>query len=173
MIFLNFSRNFSCKNNNFDFSFVIFFSLKGTSAYAGPHYHKLYGRVIHVWDNRRGQPNLSAMKQPRSGRSSSVIKFASPSGKYAFSFDFFGYIIISYLLNCQLELQKIIDISHLQTRIKKVFKTGNFYSYKKYVVYNIILKYTNFPKILHLMFLHFLIYFLIFLHFLVYFHNCG
>ena len=91
---------------------LIFFSLKGTSAYAGPHYHKLYGRVIHVWDNRRGQPNLSAMKQPRSGRSSSVIKFASPSGKYAVSFDFFTYIIISYLLNCQLELQ-IINISHL------------------------------------------------------------
>ena len=110
VIFSELFQKFVCKNNNFDFSFVIFFSLKGTSAYAGPHYHKLYGRVIHVWDNRRGQPNLSAMKQPRSGRSSSVIKFASPSGKYAFSFDFFAYIIISYLLNCQHELQKIIDI---------------------------------------------------------------
>ena len=109
--FLNFSRHFCEKTIILILVLLFFFSLKGTSAYAGPHYHKLYGRVIHVWDNRRGQPNLSAMKQPRSGRSSSVIKFASPSGKYAFSFDFFTYIIISYLLNCQLELQ-IINISH-------------------------------------------------------------
>ena len=108
---LNFSRHFCEKTIILILVLLFFFSLKGTSAYAGPHYHKLYGRVIHVWDNRRGQPNLSAMKQPRSGRSSSVIKFASPSGKYAFSFDFFTYIIISYLLNCQLELQ-IINISH-------------------------------------------------------------
>ena len=108
--FLNFFRHF-CEKTIILILVCFFFSLKGTSAYAGPHYHKLYGRVIHVWDNRRGQPNLSAMKQPRSGRSSSVIKFASPSGKYAFSFDFFTYIIISYLLNCQLELQ-IINISH-------------------------------------------------------------
>ena len=110
--FLNFFRHFCEKTIILILVLLFFFSLKGTSAYAGPHYHKLYGRVIHVWDNRRGQPNLSAMKQPRSGRSSSVIKFASPSGKYAFSFDFFTYIIISYLLNCQLELQ-IINISHL------------------------------------------------------------
>ena len=109
--FLNFSRYFCEKTIILILVLLFFFSLKGTSAYAGPHYHKLYGRVIHVWDNRRGQPNLSAMKQPRSGRSSSVIKFASPSGKYAVSFDFFTYIIISYLLNCQLELQ-IINISH-------------------------------------------------------------
>ena len=109
--FLNFFRHFCEKTIILILVLLFFFSLKGTSAYAGPHYHKLYGRVIHVWDNRRGQPNLSAMKQPRSGRSSSVIKFASPSGKYAFSFDFFTYIIISYLLNCQLELQ-IINISH-------------------------------------------------------------
>ena len=64
---------------------IIFISLilEGTSAYAGPHYHKLYGRVIHVWDNRRGQPKRSAMQKPRSGRSPALIRFASPSGKYA------------------------------------------------------------------------------------------
>ena len=60
----------------------ILFYLKGTSAYAGPHYHKLYGRVIHVWNNRRGQPKRSAMQKPRSGRSPALIRFASPSGKY-------------------------------------------------------------------------------------------
>jgi len=61
---------------------IITFFLEGTSAYAGPHYHKLYGRVIHVWDNRRGQPKRSAMQKPRSGRSPALIRFASPSGKY-------------------------------------------------------------------------------------------
>ena len=64
-------------------SLIYFFYLKGTSAYAGPHYHKLYGRVIRVWNNRRGQPKRSAMQKPRSGRSPALIRFASPSGKYA------------------------------------------------------------------------------------------
>ena len=68
----------SCKK----FDLFIFY-LKGTSAYAGPHYHKLYGRVIRVWNNRRGQPKRSAMQKPRSGRSPALIRFASPSGKYA------------------------------------------------------------------------------------------
>ena len=40
---------------------VFIVAWKGTSAYAGPHYQKLYGRVTHVWSNRRGQPKLSAM----------------------------------------------------------------------------------------------------------------
>ena len=57
--------------------------LKGTSAYAGPRYQKLYGRVTRVWSNRRGQPKRSAMQEPRPGRSPLVIRFASPSGKYA------------------------------------------------------------------------------------------
>jgi len=65
-------------------SLIYIFYLKGTSAYAGPHYHKLYGRVTHVWGNRRGQPKRSAMQKPRSGRSPLVIRFASPSGKYEF-----------------------------------------------------------------------------------------
>ena len=57
-------------------------SKEGTSAYAGPHYQKLYGRVTHVWSNRRGQPKRSAMQEPRPGRSPFVIRFTSPSGKY-------------------------------------------------------------------------------------------
>ena len=57
----------------------------GSSAYAGPRYQKLYGRVIRVWNNRRGQPKRSAMQEPRPGRSPLVIRFASPSGKYEFS----------------------------------------------------------------------------------------
>ena len=57
---------------------------KGVSADADPHYQKLYGRVTDVCSNRRGQPSPSAMKEPRPGRNPSLIRFASPSGKYAF-----------------------------------------------------------------------------------------
>ena len=57
---------------------------KGVSADADPHYQKLYGRVTDVCSNRRGQPSPSAMKEPRPGRNPSVIRFASPSGKYGF-----------------------------------------------------------------------------------------
>jgi len=56
--------------------------LKGVSADADPHYQKLYGRVTDVCSNRRGQPSPSAMKEPRPGRNPSMIRFASPSGKY-------------------------------------------------------------------------------------------
>ena len=56
---------------------------KGVSADADPHYQKLYGRVTDVCSNRRGQPSPSAMKEPRPGRNPSLIRFASPSGKYA------------------------------------------------------------------------------------------
>ena len=62
-----------------DFSLLV----KGVSADADPHYQKLYGRVTDVCSNRRGQPNLSAMKEPHPGRNPSLIRFASPSGKYA------------------------------------------------------------------------------------------
>jgi len=55
---------------------------KGVSADADPHYQKLYGRVTDVCGNRRGQPRPSAMQEPRPGRNPSVIRFASPSGKY-------------------------------------------------------------------------------------------
>ena len=56
--------------------------LKGVSANADPHYQKLYGRVTGVCSNRRGQLNLSAMKEPRPGRNPFLIRFTSPSGKY-------------------------------------------------------------------------------------------
>ena len=36
-------------------------TLSGASANAGPHYQKLYARVTHIWGNRNGQPNPSAM----------------------------------------------------------------------------------------------------------------
>ena len=64
--------------------FVIRFNYikKGVSADADPHYQKLYGRVTDVCSNRRGQPSPSAMKEPRPGRNPSMIRFASPSGKY-------------------------------------------------------------------------------------------
>ena len=48
------------------------------------HYHKLYGRVTNVCCNRRGHLKRSAMLKTRSGRSPWVIRFTSPSGKYAF-----------------------------------------------------------------------------------------
>ena len=44
------------------------------SADAGHHYQKLYGRVTDVCSNRRGQPNLSAMKEPHPGRIPSMIR---------------------------------------------------------------------------------------------------
>ena len=37
----------------------------GDSANAVPHKQKLRVRVTHVWGNRRGQPNRSAMERPR------------------------------------------------------------------------------------------------------------
>ena len=62
--------------------------MKGMSANADPHYQKLYGRVTDVCSNRRGQPNLCAMIEPRPGRNPYLIRFAPPSGKYALNSDF-------------------------------------------------------------------------------------
>jgi hypothetical protein len=39
-------------------------TLSGDSANAVPHYQKLRVRVTHIWGNRRGQPNRSAMARP-------------------------------------------------------------------------------------------------------------
>ena len=55
----------------------------GTSANAGPHYQKLYARVTHIWGNRKGQPNRSAMKGPHLERTASLITVPPASGKYA------------------------------------------------------------------------------------------
>ena len=55
-----------------------FFQWTGTSANAGPHYQKLYARVTHIWGNRGGQSNRSAMRGPRPGRTSLLIKVNLP-----------------------------------------------------------------------------------------------
>lgn len=54
----------------------------GTSANAGPHYQKLYARVTHIWGNRKGQPNRSAMRGPHLERTASLITVPPASGKY-------------------------------------------------------------------------------------------
>ena len=41
--------------------------MKGESANAVPHYHKLYTRVSRIWGDRRGQPSRSAMARPHPG----------------------------------------------------------------------------------------------------------
>ena len=54
----------------------------GTSANAGPHYQKLFARVTHIWGNRKGQPNRSAMRGPHLERTASLITVPPASGKY-------------------------------------------------------------------------------------------
>ena len=54
----------------------------GTSANAGPHYQKLYARVTHIWGNRKGQPNRSAMRGPHLERTASLITVPPASGKF-------------------------------------------------------------------------------------------
>ena len=54
----------------------------GANANAGPHYQKLYARVTHIWGNRKGQPDPSAMKGPRLERTASLITVPPTSGKY-------------------------------------------------------------------------------------------
>ena len=49
------------------------FVCTGDSANAVPHYHKCCTRVTHIWGDRRGQPNRSAMERPRPGRTAFVI----------------------------------------------------------------------------------------------------
>lgn len=57
-------------------------TFSGASANAGPHYQKLYARVTHIWGNRKGQPDRSAMKGPRLERTASLITVPPASGKY-------------------------------------------------------------------------------------------
>ena len=54
----------------------------GSSANAGPHYQKLYAQVTHIWGNRKGQPDASAMKGPRLERTASLITVPPSSGKF-------------------------------------------------------------------------------------------
>ena len=46
------------------------------------HYQKLYARVTHIWGNRKGQPDPSAMKEPRLERTASLITVPPASGKF-------------------------------------------------------------------------------------------
>ncbi|CAD0203154.1 unnamed protein product [Chrysodeixis includens] len=54
-------------------------------AYAVPHYQKLRVRVIHIRDNRKGQPARSAMGRPRPGRTAFMITVFPTPGKYEFT----------------------------------------------------------------------------------------
>ena len=63
-------------------------TFSGASANAGPHYQKLYARVTHVWGNRKGQPDRSAMKGPRLERTASLITVPPASGKFFCVFGF-------------------------------------------------------------------------------------
>ena len=51
-------------------------------ANTGPHYQKLYARVTHIWGNRKGQPDRSAMKGPHLERAASLITVPPASGKF-------------------------------------------------------------------------------------------
>ena len=59
------------------------FNFSGDSANAVPHYQKLRTRVTHIWGNRKGQPNRSAMERPHSGGTAYVITVSPVPGKYA------------------------------------------------------------------------------------------
>jgi len=62
------------------FTFASQFS--GESANAVPHKQKLCTRLTHIWGNRRGQPNRSAMEGPRPGGSALLITDSPVPGKY-------------------------------------------------------------------------------------------
>ena len=57
--------------------------ISGESANAVPHYHKLRTRVINICDNRRSQPNRSAMEGPHPGGTAFLITVSPVPGKYA------------------------------------------------------------------------------------------
>ena len=56
---------------------ILMCNYKGDSANAVPQYQKLRTRVTHIWGNRRGQPNRSAMRGPHPERTAFVITVAS------------------------------------------------------------------------------------------------
>ena len=57
---INSVLDFICSHRLTDRQFT---ELQGDSANAVPHYQKLCARVTHIWGNRRGQPNRSAMER--------------------------------------------------------------------------------------------------------------
>ena len=58
--------------------------MTGVSANADPHTNKLRTRVIHIRDDRKSQPNRSAMERPHPGGTALRITVSSVPGKYAF-----------------------------------------------------------------------------------------
>jgi len=50
-----------------------------------PDYQKLRARVTHIWGNRRGQPNRSAMEESQPGGTAFRITVTPTPGKYALS----------------------------------------------------------------------------------------
>ncbi|XP_074237865.1 ATP-binding cassette sub-family A member 17-like isoform X2 [Saimiri boliviensis] len=85
------------------FAFMIStFFQRGESANAVPHYHKLCGRVSHIWGNRRDQHIRSAMDKPRPGKTTFVI-MVSPLPAHAGTavggiIFFFTYLPYPYLM---------------------------------------------------------------------------
>lgn len=84
-------------NSSVSCSVLLCFSKTGTSANAGPHYQKLYARVTHIWGNRGGQSNRSAMRGPRPGRTALVITVPPASGKYAWTRAYFGLVFADWV----------------------------------------------------------------------------
>ena len=57
--------------------------MSGDSANAVPPTQKWRTRVTHIWGDRRGQPNRSAMERPHPGRTPLLIRVPPVPGKYA------------------------------------------------------------------------------------------
>jgi len=79
-------------------TFCLSFEISGDSANAVPHYHKFCTRLTHIWGNRRGQPNQSAMEGPRPGGSALLITESPVPGKYDFSLQAIPVVILSSVL---------------------------------------------------------------------------
>ncbi|KAF9800532.1 hypothetical protein SFRURICE_005208 [Spodoptera frugiperda] len=63
---------------------IIFLRILGEQRVRSSHYQKLRIRVIHIRDNRRGQPNRSAMRGSRPGGTAFLITVSPMPGKYDF-----------------------------------------------------------------------------------------
>ena len=64
-IYINSSFNLLDNLNKFYHILLKYVLLFRGCANAVPHYQKLRVRVTHIWGNRRGQPNRSAMERSR------------------------------------------------------------------------------------------------------------
>ena len=68
----------------------------GESANAVPREQKLRTRVTHIWGNRKSQPNLSAMAEPRPGSTAFMITVSPVPGKYDFEVIFLNHVCCLY-----------------------------------------------------------------------------